>query len=127
MFEVDHVTVAVAFEGVMVAVSVAVSPKLRFRVVGLRVMPVTATSLDVTVTRQVADLPPALAMIVAVPSATALTVPLLTVATDDFELDQVTVLFVALSGLTFAVKLAELPMVSDSVVKRVFIDGNEIL
>ena len=62
-----------------------------------------------TVTEQVPDLPPAVAVIVVVPGATAVTVPLLTVATDWFELDQVTVLLVAFDGETVAVKLVEPP------------------
>jgi hypothetical protein len=57
-----------------------------------------------TVTWQVADLPPAVAVIVDVPSATAVTVPPWTVATELFELDQVTVLSVAFAGLTVAVR-----------------------
>ena len=79
--------------------------------VGARVMPVTGTSLALTVTEQVADLLPALAVIVAEPTATAVTVPFFTVATDSFELDQVTVLSVASAGLTVAARLAVPPTV----------------
>ena len=79
--------------------------------VGSRVMPVTGTSLALTVTEQVADLLPALAVIVAEPTATAVTVPFFTVATDSFELDQVTVLSVASAGLTVAARLAVPPTV----------------
>jgi hypothetical protein len=65
-----------------------------------------------TVTEQVADLLSTEAVIVAVPPATAVTFPLATVATDSFELDQVTVLDVAFEGLTDAVKVAVLPISS---------------
>ena len=65
--------------------------------------------LGVTVTGQVADLPPAVAVIVAVPSFKAFTVPLLTVTTVWSELDHVTVLSVAKIGVTVAVRLAVLP------------------
>jgi hypothetical protein len=67
--------------------------------------------LALTVTEQVADLLPALAVIVAEPTATAVTVPFFTVATDSFELDQVTVLSVASAGLTVAARLAVPPTV----------------
>ena len=59
---------------------------------------VSGTTFLLTVTWQVADLPPAVAVMVAVPSATAETVPFDTVATEVFELDQVTVLLVAFEG-----------------------------
>jgi hypothetical protein len=62
-----------------------------------------------TVTEQVPDFPPAIAVIVAVPGDTAVTVPLLTVATAWLELDQVTDLFVAFEGETVAVRLVEPP------------------
>ena len=62
-----------------------------------------------TVTEQVPDFPPAVAVIVTVPGDTAVTVPLLTVATAWFELAQVTVLLVAVEGLTVAVRLVEPP------------------
>ena len=58
-----------------------------------------------TVTEQVTLLLPAVAVIVAVPAFIALTVPPSTVATEVSELDQVTVLSVAFSGSTVAVKV----------------------
>ena len=61
-------------------------------------MDVTGITFLLTVTWQVADLLPAVEVIVAVPSATAVTVPFDTVATEVFELDHVTVLFVAFAG-----------------------------
>ena len=60
-------------------------------------------------------MPLAVAVMVAVPTATALTVPLFTVATEELELDQVTVLSVAVEGLTVAVRLAEPPLAMESV------------
>ena len=47
---------------------------------------------------------------VAEPSATAVTVPLLTEATEGFEVDQVTVFSVASDGLTVAVRTAVAPI-----------------
>ena len=73
-------------------------------------MDVTGITFLLTVTWQVADLLPAVAVIVAVPSATAVTVPFDTVATEVFELDHVTVLFVAFEGCTVAVKVPVFPV-----------------
>ena len=64
-----------------------------------------------TVTAQAADSSPAWAVMVAVPAATAVTVPLSTVATAALLVVQVTVLSVALSGLTVAVSVSEPPSV----------------
>ena len=72
--------------------------------------------LGVTVTSQVAVLPLAVAVIVAVPTAIALTVPLSTVATEELELDQVTVLSVALWGPTVAVSVVVPPFAMERVV-----------
>ena len=90
VFELDQVTVlSSAFEGVTVAEMVTEAPVLIFVAEGLREMP--DTRIGVTVTVQVALLFPAFAVIVAVPTAFAVTVPPLTVATVVLELDQVTV------------------------------------
>ena len=63
-----------------------------------------------TVTVQMAVLSPAFAVMVADPSATAVTVPFAsTEATDALLEDQVTVLFVALSGFTVAMIVAVSP------------------
>jgi hypothetical protein len=74
---------------------------------------VTATGAAVTVTVQVAVLPPSsvLTIIAALPAATALTVPPDTVATAVLLLLHVTFLFVALAGATVAVNVSELPTV----------------
>ena len=71
-------------------------------------MAVTAKLMEAaffdTVTVQVADLPPALAVMVAVPSATACTIPApSTVATDRSLDSQSTSALVALAGVTVAV------------------------
>ena len=73
------------------------------------------TPLGVTVTWQLAVFPPAVAVILAVPTAIAFTFPLFTEATEELELDQVTVLSVAVEGLTVAVRLAEPPLAMESV------------
>ena len=74
----------------------------------------TATVFFLTVTSQAAVLSPALAVIVAVPSLTAVTTPPSTVATSGSDEVQVTVLSVALSGFTVATRVAEPPSVSSS-------------
>ena len=51
-----------------------------------------------------------MAVIVAVPGPTAVTLPPETVATEAFEVVQVTVLLVAFDGLTVAVSVEEPPM-----------------
>ena len=63
----------------------------------------------VTVTTQVAEAVPHLAVIVAVPADLAVTVPLLTVATEELLVDQVTV------PEAVAVKVAVLPATNDNV------------
>ena len=103
-----HITLlSVALSGVTVAVSCKVWPRLvRVAVVWLRVIPVTGTDMF-TVTAQVAvlfDPSAALAVMVALPLDTAVTNPvLLTVATAVLLLLHVTLLSVALSGVTVAV------------------------
>ena len=71
----------------------------------------------VTVTLQVAVKPPSsvLAVIVAVPSATAVTTPLSTVATLSSELLHVTVATVALDGTTAAVNVPVVPSFNSNV------------
>ena len=103
--DVDHVTVlSVALSGATVAFKVVVSPSNNSIVILSRTIPLTGTGL--TVTSQVAVLSPALAVIVTLPTLIALTTPLLsTVAIVASDVDHVTVLSVALSGETVAVKV----------------------
>ena len=112
----DQVTVLfVALSGFTVAVSVRVSPVFRIVEVMSNVTDSTAMTFFLTVTEQVAVLSPALAVMVAVPSATAVTLPFAsTVATEVLSELHVTVLFVALSGFTVAVRVAVSPSVSSS-------------
>jgi hypothetical protein len=119
---VVHVTLLlVALEGVTVAVRVPVAPtEVSVRVAGEMVMPVTGTVM-VTVTAQVAVLPPSavVAVIVALPAATAVTRPVveLTVATAVLLELQVTVLLVAFVGVIEAVSVEVWPtLVSERVV-----------
>ena len=118
VLDVLQVTVlSVALSGLIVAVRVSESPSVRVRVVLLRVTEVTATSFFLTVTVQEADFSPALAVMVAVPSLTAVTLPLLsTVAILVSELVQVTVPSVVLLGFTVAVSVSEPPSVRVRVV-----------
>ena len=101
---------SVALSGLTVAVSVALSPSARLSVVLSNLTEVTATTSEATVTEQVAVLSPAFAVTVAVPAFTAVTLPpASTVATEASEVLQLTVLFVALDGLTVAVSVALSP------------------
>ena len=104
---------SVALSGLTVAESVTVSPTLSEAEVWLKVTEVTGVA--VTVIAQVALLSPALAVIVAVPIFFAVTTPLLTVATEPSDVDQVTVLSAALSGETVAVRVtvSSTPNVAD--------------
>ena len=90
-FEVVQLTVLfVALLGVTVAVKEDVLPVVSERLVLFRETPVTLTTGSVTITVQLAVLLPSavLTVIVALPAPLAVTVPLLTVATLEFEVDQ---------------------------------------
>ena len=93
---------------------VTVSPAFRVAVVLSRV--IDETSVGSTVTSQVADLSPALAVIVAEPTFTAVTTPSLTVAMLASDVDHVTVLSVASDGETVAVRVTVSPTFSAAVV-----------
>ena len=101
-----HVTVlSVALDGETVAVSVPVLPVVRVRLVGEIVTPVASIILSffVTVTFTVAVLPLlVVAVIVAVPMETPLMIPPDTVATLSLLDVHLTLLFVALEGVTVA-------------------------
>ena len=110
-----HVTVlSVALDGLTVAVRVTVSPALSDAVVLSKVTEVT--SVATTVIWHVAVLLPALAVMVAVPTFFAITTPFETVAIVWSEELHVTVLSVALDGLTVAVRVTVSPALSDAVV-----------
>jgi hypothetical protein len=123
----DQVTfLFVALDGVMVAARLPMAPPtVRDSVAGLRVMPVTGTLAEATVTVQLADFTPfvvslAVTVTVAVPAETGATVALrplaLTVATAVLLLDQLTALFVASAGAMVAARLPAEPLaVSESV------------
>ena len=114
VLEEVHVTVlSVALSGLTVAVRVASSPSFKDKEVLSRVMEVTATELFETTTMHLAVLSPALAVMVAVPFLTAFTLPSVTVAMASLEEVHVTVLSVALSGLTVAVRVSSPPTVKD--------------
>ncbi len=114
---VVHVTVLlVALDGVMVAVSVAVPFGFSVSAVLSSLMPVTATVGLTTVTLHVAALPLFdFAVIVAVPAATAVTLPPDTVATLLLLVVHVTVLFAALDGVIVAVSMSVLPFTNERV------------
>ena len=105
---------SVASDGFTVAVRVTVSPALRDAVVLFSVTEVTSVATTVIV--QVAVLLPALAVMVAVPTFFAVTTPFETVAIVSSEDVQVTVLSVASSGFTVAVRVTDSPALSEAVV-----------
>ena len=115
-----HSTASVLFSGVTVAVSVAVLPFWRLSVVSERVMAVAGISLGTTVTSQVAVLLPALAVMVAVPTSFAVTVPFATVATDSSD-ELHSTASVLFSGVTVAVSVTVLSFWRLSVVLESFI------
>ena len=80
---------SVASLGVTVAVSVADSPSVSLKLVSLNEIPATAIVLFSTVTSQLALCSPAVAVILVVPGATAVTTPSLTVATPLSDVFQV--------------------------------------
>ena len=102
--EVLQVTVlSVASTGLTVAVRVTVSPALSCALVLSSSTELTSTTFLLTVIVQVPDFPPAEAVIVDMPSAMAVTSPVLdTVAADCLEEAQDTVLSDASLGRTFA-------------------------
>lgn len=101
-----HATVlSVALAGLTVAVKVFVSPTCIDKDVLSRVIDVTGITLAETLTLQVEDLPPALAVIVDVPSFKAVTVPELTLATEVLDEAQVTPSYSASLGRTVATRL----------------------
>ena len=112
--ELFQVTVlSVASEGLTVATSVAPCPFSIASVVLSRVTDVTGTTFLATVTAQEADLSPAMAATVAVPSFRAVIFPLLSIEmTDSSELVQVTVLSVASAGFTVTMRVVDWPISS---------------
>ena len=110
----------VALLGLTVAVRVSDPPTVKARLVLLRLTLLTDTLevAELTVTEQVAIFPPStvLTVIVADPADTAETVPPDTVATEVLLVAQLTFLFVALLGLTVAVRVSDPPTVKDRLV-----------
>ena len=107
LLELVHVRVlSVALSGWTLAVSVTVLPSSTSAVAPSSIdMPVTGITFVVTVTAQVAVLPPSavLTVMVAVPALTAVTLPVLsTVAMAVAELVQLTDLLAASDGVTVA-------------------------
>ena len=122
--EDPHSTVlSVALSGLTVAVIVSVSPTCIDKEVLSRVIDVTDTSLAETLTVQVEDLPPALAVIVALPSLMAVTVPEFTLATEALDEVQVTPSYSASFGRTVATRLKVSP--STISIVAVFNDTDE--
>ncbi len=99
-----HVTVlSVVVAGLTVAISVSVSVAFRVIAVLFRVM--DAAGVASTVTAQVADTLPQVAVMVVLPTDTAVTTPFATVAIVSSALFHTMVLSVVVSGATVAVKV----------------------
>jgi hypothetical protein len=113
---VDQVTfVLVALVGETVAVRLPVAPfATRFKVVGERLTLVTETGVALTYTVHVAVLLPSavVTVTVAVPAATGVTIPPLTVATALLLVDQATVVLEALVGAMVAVRVPVAPPIA---------------
>ena len=109
-------SISVAFVGRIVAVRVNVSSVFIVNSVKSNKISVIKILTLVTVTVQVALLPPAVAVIVAVPAFNAVTLPFSTFATVLSELFQVTVLSVALVGATVVLSVSLPPTSRASVV-----------
>ncbi|CDC37942.1 unknown [Clostridium sp. CAG:352] len=112
LLDVQVTSLLVAFEGVTVAVRVVSFPSITVAVVGEIVIPVgfIIFGFSLTLTETVAVSPlEVFTVIVAVPTETPVIFPPATVATAGLLDVQVTILFVALSGVTFAVTFSELP------------------
>ena len=115
----DQVTdLSVALAGVTVAVSVSVSPSVKVIEVLFRLTPATPITFAFTVTEHIADIPLSsdVTVMVAEPSATAVTRPFSsTVATAGAEVFQVTVLTDAFDGVMVGVSFCVSPSVNVSV------------
>ena len=105
-----------ALSGFTVAIRVSLPPTVRESSVLFRVTLSTDTTAGATVTSQLAVLLPScvVTVMVAVPAATAVTVPLSTVTILLSLLLQVTFLLLALSGFTVAVRVSLSPTVRES-------------
>ena len=115
--EVQVTVLSSALSGLTVAVRVSFLPTSRVRAVLFSSMLATGTGVGVasfTVTAQEADCSPALAVIIALPEATAVTLPVeSTVATSGLSEDQATVSVVS-DGVTVAVRVSVAPTVKVS-------------
>ena len=108
------IVLSVVFSGSTVAVKVSFSPMTSSKVSLLKIIEVA--KIGFTVTLQVADTSPHLAVIVAVPTEMAVTTPSSeTVATFSLELLHTIVLSVVFSGSTVAVKVSFSPTASSNV------------
>ena len=103
--DVQTTALSVALSGCMVAVRVSVSPTCIDKLALSNEIDVTAMIFAETL----ADFPPALAVIVAVPSLRAVTVPELTLATEALDEAQVTPSYSASFGRTVATRLKVSP------------------
>ena len=114
LFDVHVTDLSVALDGVIVAVSVSVSPTTIDKEVLSKLTPVTEMVFSLTVMEHVAFLPLSLVVtvIVADPAALAVTTPDEdTVATDELLEDQTMDLSVALVGVIVAFKVSVSPTV----------------
>ena len=121
----DHtIFLFVALSGYIVAVSLNSILTKRVLLVAFRV--IDETLVGSTVISQVADLSPAIAVMVAEPTFTAVTTPSLTVAMLASDVDHVTVLSVASDGETVAVRVTVSPAFRVAVVLSRVIDETSV-
>ena len=107
--DVQTTALSVALSGCMVAVRVSVSPTCIDKLALSNEIDVTAMIFAEILTLQVADFPPALAVIVAMPSLRAVTVPEFTLATEALDDAHVTPSYSASLGRTVATRLKVSP------------------
>ena len=114
--DVHTTLLSVASSGVTVAVRVRVSPSVISAVVLSRVRPVEEMNFALTVISHVAVLSPFAAVIVTLPAFIAVTTPSVTVATVSSDDVHTTLLSVASSGVTVAVRVRVSPSIISAVV-----------
>jgi hypothetical protein len=109
----QRTTLLVAFAGRTVASRGSLSPTPKLAVFWLRAISVTLITFEVTTTLHVAVFPPSseVAVMMAFPGETAVTVPLLTVATEALLEVHRTVLLSAFEGETVAVRVYDSPSI----------------
>ena len=119
VLSLDQLTfLLVAFSGVKVRASSTVSPISSSADLGFTETDSTRYTPSFTFTEQVAFFPPSFVVTVtrAFPTPTAVTFPSMTVTTEPLSTDQLTLVLVAFSGRTLAVRVSSSPTVISTLV-----------